>query len=151
MLILVQLQVEKQQHAMSSPSVQCDDFDFELLNLYFRMACLVVKKIVPLLELCKRFFTTKADNMLVVMLDPHYKWLQCFQKFIGQKNASIVVQGYDKELVLPLLMKVSQFLAPHCSCMPVEIEQIYDGSLFDVVASNEEATHALLMKEFSLF
>lgn len=62
-----------------------------------------------------------------------------------------MVQGYDKELVLPLLMKVSQFLAPHYSRMPIEIEQIYDGSLFGVVASNEEATHASLMKEFSLF
>jgi hypothetical protein len=35
--------------------------------------------------------------------------------------------------------------------MPVEIEQIYDGSLFGVVASNEKATHASLMKEFLLF
>jgi hypothetical protein len=35
--------------------------------------------------------------------------------------------------------------------MPIEIEQIYDGSLFGVVASNEEATHASLMKKFSLF
>jgi len=61
------------------------------------------------------------------------------------------VQGYDKELVLPLLMKISQFLAPHCSCMHVEIEQIYDDYLFGVVASNEVTTHASLMKEFSLF
>jgi hypothetical protein len=120
---------------MSNPSLQCDDFDFELMNLYFRMACLVVKKFVPFLELCKKFLTTKAHNMLVVMLDPYYKWLQCF----------------DTELVLPLLTKVSQFLIPHCSRMLVEIEQIYDGSLFGVVASNEETTHALLMKEFSLF
>ncbi len=42
-------------------------------------------------------------------------------------------------------------LIPHCSRMPVEIEQIYDGSLFGVVASNEKATHASLMKEFLLF
>ncbi len=35
--------------------------------------------------------------------------------------------------------------------MPVEIEQIHDGSLFGVVASKEEATHALLMKDFLLF
>jgi hypothetical protein len=41
-----------------------------------------------------------------------------------------MVQVYDKELVLPLLMKVSQFLPPHYSRMPIEIEQIYDGSLF---------------------
>jgi hypothetical protein len=61
------------------------------------------------------------------------------------------VQGYDKELVLPLFMKISQFLAPHCNRMPVEIEQIYDDYLFGVVASNEVATHASLMKEFSLF
>lgn len=35
--------------------------------------------------------------------------------------------------------------------MPIEIEQIYDDYLFGVVASNEVATHASLMKEFSLF
>jgi hypothetical protein len=57
------------------------------------------------------------------------------------------VQGYDKELVLPLLMKISQFLAPHCSHIPIKIEQIYDDYLFAVVASNE----ASLMKDFSLF
>lgn len=44
-------------------------------------------------------------------------------------------------------MKISQFLAPHCSRIPIEIQQIYDDYLFAVVASNE----ASLMKDFSLF
>jgi len=70
MLIFVQLQAEKQQHAMSNASLQCDDFDFELLILYFRMSCLVVKKFVPFLELCKIFFTTKVHNMLVAIGSP---------------------------------------------------------------------------------
>jgi hypothetical protein len=78
MLILIQLQAKKQ-HAMSNPSLQCDDFDFELLILYSCMACLIVKKIVPFLQLCKIFFTTKPHNTLVLTLDLHYKWLQCFQ------------------------------------------------------------------------
>jgi len=55
---------------MSNPSLQCDDFDFELLILYFHMVCLVVKKIVPFLELCKILFTTKAHNMLVAIGSP---------------------------------------------------------------------------------
>jgi hypothetical protein len=70
MLIFVQLQAEKQHHAMSNASLQCDDFDFELLILYYRMACLVVKKFVPFLELCKIFFTTKLHNMLVAIGSP---------------------------------------------------------------------------------
>lgn len=48
-------------------------------------------------------------------------------------------------------MKVSQFFTSHCNHTHVEIKQIYDGYLFGGEASNEEATHALLVKELSLF
>jgi len=60
---------------------------------------------------------------------------------------------YDKlkEFILPLFIKFSQFLVPHCSHTFIQIEEIYDGYLFGVEDSNEKATHALLMKELSLF
>jgi hypothetical protein len=61
------------------------------------------------------------------------------------------MQDYDREFILPLFIKVSQFLVPHCNHTPIEIEEIYDDYLFGVEASNEKATHALLVKELSLF
>ncbi len=61
------------------------------------------------------------------------------------------MQDYDKELIIPLFMKVSQILIPHCNHTPTKIEQVSNGFLFGIEASNEEATHALLMKELSLF
>ncbi len=64
MLILVQLQAEKQQYAMSNPSFQCDDFDFELLILYFRMACLVVKKNFLSLNCVKDFLQWRQITCL---------------------------------------------------------------------------------------
>jgi hypothetical protein len=49
-------------------------------------------------------------------------------------------------------MKVSQILAPYRNHAHVEIKQISYGFLFGVeILNEEEATHALLVKEFSLF
>ncbi len=63
----------------------------------------------------------------------------------------MVVQDYDKELIIPLFVKVSQILITHCNHTLAKIEQISNGFLFGIEASNEEATQALLVKELSLF
>jgi hypothetical protein len=73
------------------------------------------------------------------------------QKIIDWECASRMMQDYDKEFILPLFINVSQFLVPHCSHTSIQIEKIYDDYLFGVEASNEKATHTLLMKELSLF
>ncbi len=63
----------------------------------------------------------------------------------------MVVQDYDKELIIRLFIKVSQILTSHCNHTLAKIEKISNGFLFGIEASNEEATHALLVKELSLF
>jgi hypothetical protein len=50
------------------------------------------------------------------------------------------------ELILPLLMRVSQFLLPYYSCMLVKIKYVFDGFLFGFVVLNAKATHASLVK-----
>jgi hypothetical protein len=60
----------------------------------------------------------------------------------------MVVQDYDKELIIPLSMKVSQILTPHCNHTLAKIEQVSNGFIFGIEASNEEVTHALLVKGF---
>jgi hypothetical protein len=42
-------------------------------------------------------------------------------------------------------------LTPHCNHTLAKIEQVSNGFLFGIETSNEEATHALLVKELSLF
>jgi hypothetical protein len=54
----------------------------------------------------------------------------------------MMVQNYDMELILPLLMKVSQFLLPYYSCMLVKVKYVFDGSLFGFVVLNAKARHA---------
>ncbi len=60
----------------------------------------------------------------------------------------MVVQDYDKEPIIPLFMKVSQILTPHCNHRLAKIEQVSNGFVFGIEVSNEEATHALLVKDF---
>jgi len=68
------------------------------------------------------------------------------QEFVSEESASMMVQDYDMELILPLLMKVSQFLLPYYSCMLVKIEYVFNGFLFGFVVLNAKATHVSLVK-----
>jgi len=62
-----------------------------------------------------------------------------------------MVQNYDRRIVLSLLMKFFEILTLSCNQMHAKIVQIFDSSLFGVIVSNEEATHASLVKKLSLF
>jgi hypothetical protein len=116
------------------------------------MACTVVKILTPFLEFCKTFFTMNEGTQLVYnYVGFTLQKLECLQEFIGWECASRVMQDYDREFILPLFIKVLEFWVPHCSHTSIEIKEIYDNYLFGVEASNEKATHALLVKELSLF
>ncbi len=54
-------------------------------------------------------------------------------------------------MVLPFLIKVLVFFTSCSSTMFNEVKQVANGSLFKVVASSEEVTHVLLVKEWFLF
>ncbi len=48
--------------------------------------------------------------MVVLMLDPHFKGMDCIMDYIGNNQAAILMQQYDELVVMPLLKVVMRFL-----------------------------------------
>jgi len=61
----------------------------------------------------KSFSWEKAHNMVVLMLDPHFKCMDCIMDYICMDQAAILLQQYDELVVMPLLKVVMGFLNPY--------------------------------------
>jgi hypothetical protein len=92
--------------------------------------------------------------MLALMLDPRFKGLQCLSELVGKLPAQSLVQEYDNRVLLPLLVKVSQFLNPHVPSpsdeAAIEGDYAFD-SFFDAPTTTDEAGKGLLISELSLY
>jgi hypothetical protein len=71
-----------------------------------------VKVLKPILECLKAFYFNQILNMLVLMLDPHFKSLQVMKSFVGYNNAICIAIEYDVKEVIPLLMTLFYQLNP---------------------------------------
>ncbi len=59
-------------------------FDFELQVLWIRMMGEIMAIIAPFLAFPSTYITTKAHNMLTLMLDPLFKSLDVAKGFVGK-------------------------------------------------------------------
>lgn len=64
----------------------------------------VVKVIKVFLQFLKLFDSHQIHNMFALMLDPHFKSLEVFEKYVGHKITIHLVIEYDVKEVIPLLM-----------------------------------------------
>ncbi len=62
------------------------DFDFELQALWIHMMGETMAMIAPFLAFSSTYITTKAHNMLTLMLDSHFKSLDVAKGFVGKEK-----------------------------------------------------------------
>jgi len=117
----------------------------------------VVKVFKPFLEFLKAFKSHQIHIMLAVMLDPCFKSLSVVESFVGCGNAICLAIEYDMKEVILLLMTIFHRLNPiveviiaPCDEPAFQIEE-EDNNMFNVRASMEESSWALVTTKLSLF
>jgi hypothetical protein len=70
----------------------------------------VVKVIKHFLQFLKLFDSHQIHNMFALMLDPHFKSSQGFEKYVGHKIAIHLVVEHDVKEIIPLLMIIFSWL-----------------------------------------
>jgi hypothetical protein len=93
--------------------LQCGEFDQEIDILYGRMATTIINVLCHFLSFVKSFSQEKAHNMVVLMLDAHFKTMDCIMDYIGKDQVAIQLQQHDGLVVMPLLKVVMEFLSPY--------------------------------------
>jgi len=89
---------------LSSPSKTFDLFQAETLLLHRNMQLEVIKVIKPFLDFLRSFDAQQVHNMMVIMLDTHFKALRIVESLVGCRNAIRLTFEYDAKFVILLLM-----------------------------------------------
>ncbi len=95
------------------PPLQCGEFDQQIEILYGRMVVEVINVLCHFLSFTGSFSQERAHNMVALMLDPHFEGMDCIMDYIGNDEATILMQQYDELVVMPLLKVVMEFLNPN--------------------------------------
>jgi hypothetical protein len=64
----------------------------------------VIKVIKPFLDFLRSFDAQQVHNMMVIMLDTHFKALRIVESLVGCRNAIRLTFEYDAKFVILLLM-----------------------------------------------
>ncbi len=67
--------------------MQANDFDSKLLDLGYQMQTEIIGALKLLLAFASSFQRHHVHNMLVIMLDPHFKNLQLIGDYVGLELA----------------------------------------------------------------
>ncbi len=81
--------------------------------MYGRIVVEVINVLRHFLSFVKSFSWERAHNMVVLMLDPRFKGMDCIMDYIGKDQLAILLQQYDELVVMPLLKVVMGFLNPY--------------------------------------
>jgi hypothetical protein len=81
--------------------------------MYGRIVVEVINVLCHFLSFVKSFSWERAHNMVVLMLDPRFKGMDCIMDYIGKDQLAILLQQYDELVVMPLLKVVMGFLNPY--------------------------------------
>jgi hypothetical protein len=68
--------------------------------------------LVPFLAFSSTFNVSKVHNMLVLILDPHFKSFDAMKVVVGSANVIQTVVEYDTKTLMPSLAVAFQFLNP---------------------------------------
>jgi len=64
----------------------------------------VMPILTPFFAFSSTYITTKAHNMLTLMLDLHFKSLDVVKGFVGREKVIQMVAKYDNKSLMPLLV-----------------------------------------------
>jgi hypothetical protein len=78
--------------------------------MYGRIVVEVINVLCHFLSFIKSFSWERAHNMVVLMLDPRFKGMDCIMDYIDRDQLAILLQQYDELVVMPLLKVVMEFL-----------------------------------------
>jgi hypothetical protein len=79
-------------------------FDSKLQALWMCMMGEVMPILTPFFAFSSTYITTKAHNMLTLMLDLHFKPLDVVKGFVGREKVIQMVVKYDNKSLMPLLL-----------------------------------------------
>jgi hypothetical protein len=146
--------MEYDHQLMLFPPLQCGEFDQKIEILYGRMDVKVINVLHPFLSFAKSFSRERIHNIVVLMLVPRFKGIDCIMDYIGRDQAAILMQQYDELIVMPLLKVVMGFLnrdQAACSILPSPELPSTSTRLFGLASSTQEAIKSLPKVELSLF
>jgi len=72
----------------------------------------VINVIKPFLDFLRSFDAQQVHNMMLIMLDTHFKALQIVESLVGCRNAIRLTFEYDAKVVILLLMVCFEWLNP---------------------------------------
>ncbi len=90
--------------------LMCGAFEVELEILYGRMAFEVINVLEPFLAFVVTFNVVTSHNMCALQLDPRFKGLQCIMEYVGRDKTATIVEEYDRQVLMLLLVVVSKHL-----------------------------------------
>ncbi len=91
-------------------SIETHDFDVEFQILWQRMQKKLYKFWSPSFHLCFHFHLKKLNNILVMMLHPHYKELGLLMQYIGKEKNFQITSDYNRQVLFPQLLCTYKFL-----------------------------------------
>jgi hypothetical protein len=110
----------------------------------------VLVALFPFLSFASTYNVTKVHNMLVLMLDLHFKSLDVVKAFVRRAKVIQIVAEYDIMTLMPLLVATFQFQNLNIIGL-IKPLMVDNESIFGAMISNEIPLHGLLENEFSLF
>jgi len=114
----------------------------------------VINVLCHFLSFAESFSRERAHNMVALMLDPHFKSMDCIMDYIGNNQAAILMQQYDELVVMPLLKVLMKFLnldQVAGSIFPLLGLLLTSTRLFRSVTSTQEVIEGLFKAKLSLF
>jgi hypothetical protein len=117
----------------------------------FRVMGQVMKVLAPCLAFVEAYSPSKTHNMMAILLDPHHKTMKVIREYIGDFQASSIVEEYDRKIVLPHLIQVYKHLNLTSDVPPNHVALTNDDMFFGMGVSNDDTMHNLLKNELRLF
>jgi hypothetical protein len=114
------------------------------------MMAKVLVALVPFLSFAFTYSVSKVHNMLVLMLDLHFKCLNVVKTFLRRAKVIQIVAKYDIMTLMPLLVATFQFQNLNI-VGPIKPLVVDDESIFGAMISNEIPLHGFFENELSLF
>ncbi len=106
------------------------------------------------LSFAESFSREKTHNMVVLMLDPCLKGMDCIMDYIHKDQVAILMRKYDELIAMPLLKATMGFLNPNQVVglvFPSPKLPPTSIGLFGLATSTQEEIESLFKVELSLF
>jgi hypothetical protein len=114
----------------------------------------VVQVLKPFLSFMLSFPSQKVNNILVMMLHPHYKELGLLMQYIGKEKILQITSDYNRQVLFPQLLCTYKFLnlanvSEKTASFALKFFQ--SSSLYDVMEIDEDVALSMVKKQIFCF